>query len=358
MELRELSLRFDRQALEALLADAGIHLESTLTYCCGLYEGRTLVACGGYEGSTIKCLAVSPGWQGYALLNTICSHLYTRLRNEGAREIFVFTRPENQALFRSLGFSALAKTEEAVLLTNDPREIEAYIRALHNRASECRPPGEEECAGQISAGQAPPVGAIVLNANPFTLGHRRLVELAAARCSRLYLFVVEEDRSVFPFVVRLRLVREGTADIKNVIVAAGGPYIISSATFPSYFLKDPEGAASVHAALDVTLFAERIAPPLGITHRFAGEEPLDPLTRLYNETMQRILPSHGLEFTIFPRACHGDIPISASAVRRLLSEGNMEEANALLPGSTRAFLLEEEGRTLIARLQREALHAD
>lgn len=336
MQIRELSPRFDAAAMEALLRRANIRPEAGLEYACGLYEGDSLLACGGYEGSTIKCLAVDPDWRGEALLNSVFSHLYTRLRRAGAREVFVFTRPENIPLFQSLGLSLLARTAQAALLTSDPRGIESFLADIQTDAAET-----------TAAQNRFAVGAIVMNANPFTLGHLCLAEWAAAQCGRLHIFVVQEEKSAFPFAVRLRLVREGTAGFSNARVHAGGPYIISSATFPSYFLKDPSGAAPAHAELDATLFAERIAPALGLSARFVGEEPLDPLTGLYNQNMARVLAAHAISLEILPRIAQAGAPISASRVRALLKEGRLEEAAALLPPSTAAYLRSPEGRALV-----------
>ncbi len=337
MELRDISLRFERKAVEELLSLAGIRLAPGLDYCCGLFEGEALIACGGYEGATIQCVAVTPSRQGEALLNSIISHLYTRLRQAGIDEVFVFTKPGNVPLFRTLGFTPLAEATQAALLTSRPAGLQEYLAAL-----------------DASDDGRRPAGAIVMNANPFTCGHRYLVELAAARAALLHVFVVEEEKSDFPFAVRLKLVREGTADLENVRVHPGGRYIISAATFPSYFLKDPSGAASAHAELDATLFAQRIAPRLGISLRFAGSEPLDPLTGLYNDAMRRVMPAHGIALTVFERKEQAGAPVSASRVRKLLKAGEMEGLRGLVPDTTYAYLVSEEGRALCAHLRARA----
>ncbi len=48
------------------------------------------------------------------------------------------------------------------------------------------------------------IGGIVMNCNPFTLGHKYLVEYAAREMDYLYLFVVEEDLSFFLSQIELR----------------------------------------------------------------------------------------------------------------------------------------------------------
>lgn len=52
-------------------------------------------------------------------------------------------------------------------------------------------------------------GAIVMNCNPFTKGHRYLIEQALKTVEYLYIFVVEEDKSYFKFQDRLKMVKGG-----------------------------------------------------------------------------------------------------------------------------------------------------
>ena len=139
------------------------------------------------------------------------------------------------------------------------------------------------------------VGAIVANCNPFTRGHRYLVETAAGQCDFLYVFLVSEDRSFFSARDRLELARRNLADLPNVAVCPTGDYMISAATFPTYFLKDQSRAAECSTELDLKIFAEHFARPLGITRRFVGEEPFCPVTRAYNRQMLKLLPTWGIQ---------------------------------------------------------------
>ena len=184
-----------------------------------------------------------------------------------------------------------------------------------------------------------------MNCNPFTLGHRALIEYAAARCQVLHIFVVEEDRSLFPFADRLRLVEAGTADLPGVRVHPSGPYMISAATFPTYFLKKDEPATQVQTRLDITIFAQRIAPALHIQVRFAGQEPLDPATERYNGAMREILPACGIRFEEIPRLALDGQAVSASRVRRLLEEqGVTQQVLDLVPPCTQTYLKENWDR--------------
>lgn len=184
-------------------------------------------------------------------------------------------------------------------------------------------------------------GSIVMNCNPFTLGHRYLIEYAAAKVDYLYIFVVEENKSFFPFEDRFELVKKGTADIPNVVVLPSGNFIISAVTFPGYFYKDNLKETKIDCSNDLNVFAQYIAPALNIKVRFAGEEPLDPVTKQYNEGMAEILPQHGMEFCEIPRKQddEGVGVISASRVRKLVKEKDYEGLKKLVPQTTFDYLL-------------------
>ena len=184
-------------------------------------------------------------------------------------------------------------------------------------------------------------GAIVMNCNPFTVGHRYLIEYAAERVDRLYIFVVEENKSVFDFQDRFEMVRAGTKDLANVVVVPSGKFVISAYTFPEYFMKDYVKERDIDISGDIRIFCKYIAPALSIHTRFAGEEPLDPVTARYNETMAEILPAYGMEFSAIPRMTlkdHG--VVNATAVRKLLEEKKYEEIREFVPETTYNILME------------------
>jgi [citrate (pro-3S)-lyase] ligase len=190
------------------------------------------------------------------------------------------------------------------------------------------------------------IGSIVMNCNPFTLGHRYLIEYASAKVDHLYIFVVEEDKSVFKFNDRLRLVKAGTEDLGNVTVIPSGQFIISSITFSDYFGKADLQDKTIDPSFDVELFAQYIAPQLDISVRFAGEEPLDLVTKQYNDTMARILPEYGIKFDVIRRKEDDDAVISASRVRKLLEVNDWEKISQLVPKTTLDFLQNEWLRTV------------
>ena len=182
-------------------------------------------------------------------------------------------------------------------------------------------------------------GAIVMNCNPFTRGHQYLIEIAASKVDVLYIFVVEENRSFFPFKDRMDLVKKGTAHLNNVVVLPSGKFIISATTFPGYFYKDGNKEIEVDTSFDIEIFGKYIAPALDIKIRFAGEEPNDFVTRKYNEEMEETLPKHNVEFIEIKRKEAGGQVISASLVRKLLEKRDFEKIKPLVPQDTFNYLI-------------------
>ena len=317
MEIRSLSLKHDQAVIAAFYARAGIRLDRAVTALYGAFEGEILLALGGIAGSAIRSLAVDESRQGEGILPALVTYLYQTIRDSGVKNVFVVTKPRYAPLFSSLCFQELVQTKDAALLESSGTAFQTYLGILPKAS-----------------------GAIVMNADPFTLGHRFLIETAAAACERLNVFVLSAEAAHVPADVRLQLVREGCRDLANVNVLAGGDYIISGATFPDYFFKDKTEAALAFARLDATLFAERIAPVCGITARFVGEEPLDPMTAAYNEALCTILPEHGIQVRVIPRKTIGENPISASRVRALWREGRYDEIAQLVPKPTLAYIRE------------------
>lgn len=207
---------------------------------------------------------------------------------------------------------------------------------------------KRELAGIYSdySGARDVVGAIVMNCNPFTLGHRYLIETCAKRCDMLIVFVVQEDKSFFPFEDRIRLVREGCSDLENVCVVGSGKFVLSSLTFSEYFNKSQLQDRIVDSSEDVTLFANEIAPAANIKVRFVGTEPLDTVTNQYNRTLEAILLRHGIGFEEIPRLEKDGNVISASRVRRLLEDKNWEVIRELVPDTTFSYLTEKYRKEL------------
>ena len=344
-----LSLNSVRRRVEAFLAANGLRLAPLDRYVVVTRDedGDEILAGGGLDGNVIKCVAVSESARSEGLMNILVSRLIAIAREEGRESVKAFTKPENEGIFKSLGFGLLASAPKAILMENGRGGLPEYKKYLASLAR----PGRN--------------GAIVMNANPFTKGHRYLVEQAASQVDNLYVIVVKEDRSRFPYVERKAMIEAGCAGLDNVVVCEGSDYAISAATFPTYFLKKLDDATDTQIALDLDLFVNHIAKPLGVTVRFAGSEPADALTRRYNELMAEILPGTSvavvrqahqpdselvkgsalrqarrpIDFVEIPRLEQNGNPISATSLRRALDKGNLKEAMEYIPKSTVPYLV-------------------
>lgn len=284
-----------------------------------------IVACGGIAGRVLKNIAIDESMQGEGVALSLMSELLNVAYANGRDELFLFTKPMYEGIFESCGFKIIDQAAGKVVLMENRYNIEDYKRRLHKLRH----------TGDV-------VGSIVMNCNPFTLGHRYLVEQACERSFWVHLFVVKEDASFFSFKDRYRLIGEGLADITNLTIHEGSDYIISKATFPTYFIKDKKQIDSLYTELDLNIFRNHIAPELGITHRFVGMEPLCVVTNEYNQQMKKILsaPSDSppIEVVELERIEYKGEPISASRVRRLMQSGDLEEIHHLVPPSTFALI--------------------
>lgn len=340
----------DRAQIIAFLASRALSWDEDPNYSVAVLRDGGIVGAGSLSGRIVKGLAVDERLVGEGLMVRILSELEAEAGRRGVVRPFIFTSPANRAMFESLGYRLVGEAPGASVLLEKGDGIGRWCAELRGLAASTAPVGTAAPAG--SASSVGPVSALVMNCNPFTLGHLHLVRTAATRSSRVFLFVVAEEASSFPYATRLRLVREGTAEFPNVVVIPGNEYIVSRATFPTYFLKDKAGAAAgIHARLDVDIFGRHIAPAIGAARRFIGEEPYSEVTAIYNGVMKEWLPSYGIEVIEIPRlADRGGAAVSASTVRRFIREGNLEKARDIVPSSTWNYLISEEAAPVLERI--------
>ena len=311
---------------QSFLAAASLKPDEDTDQTVTVWDADQIIACGSRKGNLLKCIAVDPARQGEGLTATVLTELKQAAFREGHKQLFLYTKPRNRMMLQNLFFYPVAQTK-AVLLMEDKKDgLRQYLASLPRYP------------------EAKTVGAAVMNCDPFTNGHRYLIETAAKDCDRLYVFVLSEDRGHFPAKDRLALVRAGTAHLDNVTVVETGPYLISAATFPTYFLPDRDQAGAAQCQLDLVIFTEQLAPALGITRRYVGTEPFSALTDDYNRNLAEQLPAHGIRLVQVPRMEQDGCAVSASRVRRLLREGNLAQIKELVPPTTYAYLREyQEG---------------
>ncbi len=324
----------DLNEIFSLIESCNLHLNGTTELTLGLYDQEKLIATASLQNKIIQMVAVNPQYQDEGLSSRLISSLISYAYYNNIHPLYLFTKPENAAKFHALGFSEVATAlPYSSFLEFGKSGIREYLDKL-----------------RAVAGELPErASAIVMNCNPFSLGHRYLVEQASKQSSTVFLLVVEEDLSIFPFSDRFSLIKQGVSDLSNVIVIPGGRYIISSLTFPSYFTKESH-LAYAHCALDAEIFCRHIAPTLHITKRFVGTEPFSVVTNIYNNTLRDRLPQSGIELIEIPRIEEQGVPISASLIRDLLAKQDMAAVAALVPPTTLAYLRSEKGASIIQKL--------
>jgi [citrate (pro-3S)-lyase] ligase len=309
-------------ALQDFLRKAGLDYEPAIEFTVNILQDGEIIATGSLDSNILKCIAVSEAHQGEGLTATVVTELQKEAFFRDLRHLFLYTKPGNLAMFESLFYYPVAQTADALLMENQRDGIRNFVASL-------------DCPVKEGV-----IGAIVANCNPFTLGHRYLIETAASQCDWLHVFILSEDRSAFSAETRLELARRSTADLPNVTLHATGDYLISYATFPRYFIKDNSRAGDIQCQLDIEIFRRYFAPALNITRRYIGTEPLSPVTNAYNQQLKQELPKNGIQVLEIPRLEISGIPVSASAVRAALEKGDLEGLKKLVPPATYEYLLD------------------
>lgn len=302
------------------LSRAGLEADEQVQRTVLIWDEGQLIATASRQDNLLKCIAVDDARQGEGLTATLLTQLRQDAFRQGCKHLFLYTKPQNKFMFSSLFFYPIAQTQQVLLMENRQNGIGEFLNTLP------------------AAAHTGTVGAAVMNCNPFTRGHRYLIETAAKECDHVYVFVLSEDKSRFSAADRMEMVKLGTADLPNVTVLPTGPYLISSATFPTYFLKEREKAEQIHCLLDIEIFCGYFAPRFGITRRYVGTEPLSPMTNQYNEALRQHLPGRGIAFREISRLEQDRVPVSASAVRSCLERGDTDALQALLPRTTYDYL--------------------
>ncbi|QZY53621.1 [citrate (pro-3S)-lyase] ligase [Crassaminicella profunda] len=318
-----------------LLEKNHLTLDFGLEDTVGIYDGENLIGAGSIKGNTLRCIAVDEEYQGTGVLNLLMNELVHMQYLREVNHLFVYTKPSAQKSFQFMGFHKIEEVSgKVVLMENKHDGMKSYLDGL---------------AKQKVIGEK--ISCVVMNGNPFTNGHLYLIEKAAEESQHVHVFIVSSDLSSFPYEVRRELMREGTKHIKNITIHEGGDYIISNATFPSYFIKEPSEIVKIHAALDLRIFGNYIGPSLGIHERYVGEEPYCETTNQYNQVMKEILPQFGMGVNEIPRKSINSDTISASKVRSFIAKGDIEKIKPFVPESTYNFLTSEEGEKVIHKIQ-------
>lgn len=298
-------------------------------------DNGKIIATGSAYGNVLKYFFSADEYQGQGAMAIIYNSLLNYLLKNNIASFFVFTSPNNKTIFYSLGLTEVYSTDRVTLFEGGFYNYEFWIKKVR----------------QVLDDKKLKRGSIVVNCNPMTLGHKYLIEKALEYVDDLLIFVVEEDRSIFPFKDRFDIVKKELSQDTRISIIEGGAYIISQATFPTYFIKKKDEMLDIYTELDGKIFANKIARDLEIDIRFFGSEQTDLVTLAYNNVMKKILSDKGIEVKIIERKSLDDSIISASYVRKLIKEGKIDEAFKYLPDSTIDYLKSDKGIDIIEKIQ-------
>lgn len=299
-------------------------------------EEGEIIATASMDDKVMKYFYVQDEYKGQGLMSILYNELVNYAMDNNILDYYVFTKPKNLELFTGLGLRKVISTDKVLLLEGGFGNYESWVSNIRKKLDK----------------NAVNRGAIVANANPLTRGHKYLIEYAMKKVDELIVFVVEEDKSMFTTEERFNIIKDEFKD-SNIKVVLGGPYIISSATFPTYFLKKVDDFTEIYTELDAKLFSEKIAKDLRIKIRFVGDEPTDELTSRYNKSLKKYCEKDDLEVEIIERLKNDEGYISASELREFLKEGKLEAALKIAAPSTARYLQSEKGAEKINKIRND-----
>ena len=272
LEIKEALLEKEVNEIKAFLAHLNLGYDEDIDHSFYISDNKKVVATISHSGYVIKCLAVDEEYQGYNLASKLVLAIIIHLRKIGIHSYFVFTPLKNKNIFLSLGFNLISQSNNTCLLEGGVDNIDQVINNIKEKYN-------------INTSNN---GAIIINGNPITNGHLHLIKEASKHHKKVLLFVVETDLSEYSFKQRLTMIKNATKDISNIVVIPSTRYIISRATFPTYFIKENSLRSLEYAQIDVLTFKNHFMPILDITKRYIGEET-NPMMVMYNQILKDTL---------------------------------------------------------------------
>lgn len=325
------------EQVDKLLAKEAIKRDKNSDYLAAIFDDNgKVIATGSLYKNTLRSLAVDSNRQGESIMNTLISHLMYEANSRGYFKLYLYSKASSTNIFKTLGFYEIARVDGVLsFMENKKNGFKNYLDGLNKS-----PKFYKKVAG------------LVINANPFTKGHLYLIEKASNENDLVHLFIISDDSSFFPFEVRKNLVKESTSHLVNIIYQETGDYIISSSTFPSYFIKNEPDVIRAQARLDAEIFI-KIAKNLGINKRYLGTEIPGSTTYVYNQILSDTLPKNGIEIDLVDRVEYEGKSISASNVREFIKNGNIEATKPLLPNPTYNFINSTEANPIIEKIKNQ-----
>ena len=317
MEIKEVKLNSELQRVKDFLLSCDLNYEEGIDKTLYIEEDSNILASISKEQSTIKCLAVDKKARSDNYASKLVSEMINLMYQEGIYHILVYTKAVYSNLFQSLGFKLIVQTNLTAILEQGTSDITKTLKDIRFKV-------ESKFDIDITKEK---INAVVLNANPFTEGHLHLVEEAIKTCNYLIVFLLEEDKSYYTFKERMTLAYVSLQCHSNVIVLPSSKYIVSSLTFPTYFIKERNVRNHEWMATDALIFRDYFMKELNIKYRYVGVET-DEVMKLYNQTLKEYLGEKLIEIKRLAS-------ISASAVRDLVKNGKIDEALRYIPQASK-----------------------
>lgn len=311
-----------------IIQENNLNIDDITDYTVGLFLNEKLIGTGSLYKNIIKLVAIKEEYRQENFLSLIITNLINELTFRGYHKYFLFTKENEAKYFISLNFQEIVSYNGISYLENSFNPITAELNGLLSNLNL----------------KAKSVGSVIVNCNPPTNGHLYLISEASKNHDKLLVFLVSEDKSFFPFEIRKRLLLEATKDLTNVVVLPSTKYLISSSTFPSYFLKDLSKKSELEMHLDVKIFVNYFMPIFNIKKRYVGTEETDKFTNEYNNVLKFYLHNN---LHVLKRIKDNETAISASSVRKHFKEGNFKAIKKLVPEATYNFLISDEAKKLL-----------
>ncbi len=324
IECKQAILDKEISLVKEFLAKHDLSLEDDCDVTLFLTDSDKIIGTISKSKSVIKCVAIDPSYQGEDLMATLINKIIEKANEEKIYSYQVYTKLKYKRQFESLGFKELVESKDAIYLEKGNTSIYDTLKQMRQII--------ENNLGSID--ESSDIGCITMNANPFTLGHQYLVETAAKNHDYLIIFVVSEDKSEFSYQERASMVYLGTSRFKNVVIVPSSIYMVSSFTFPTYFIHDNSLRNKNAATLDALMFKNYFMKELFIKKRYVGSETKDYMVE-YNSTLKDILKDSLVEIE---RNQIDNTIVSASKVRELLKEHKIEEALNYIPMESKTIL--------------------
>ena len=316
MQIKEAILKEEKDLIKEFLNKFDLKYADDINKSFYCLDDENIIGTISISDYIIKDLAVLDSYQGENVASMLINEAISYFRINNILNYQVFTKPIYENIFKSLGFKEIVRSDKVLML-------EAGIYSIDDEINKIKKVLELNFAPLENAD----LGCVVLNANPITNGHVYLIEEALKKSKNLVVFVVEEDKSVFSFKERLSLCYLATKRFNNVYVMPSSKYVVSSLTFPDYFLKDASVKAIQNAKIDALIFRDYFMKELHINKRYVGSEK-DEYMKIYNDSLKEVLDD---KLEIIERIKEDGDVVSAKRVRKLFEEQRFEEALKYCP---------------------------